>query len=707
MEGSGKASQFAKGDPGFHTLCLPMILFFFGEASKEQARVIKDNLVKFCQASGQKLSTQKSRIYFSPFTNEATIAEVCNTLEISRTNDFGKYLGVPTLHGRVTKATFQEVLNRVDRRLAGWKAKCLSLAGRTTLIQATINAIPAYTMQTSRIPRSVCDELDKKIRRFLWGGSHMERKPHLVSWDVVTKEWTEGGLGLRKMRHLNSAYLMKLGWRVESEPNSLWARVIRAKYCKAQSGDILMARHRSTSNAWRGILETLEWTKRGAGMAVGDGRQTKFWYHRWLDGLVLHEHAVRAIPEDHVQNRVCDYWRMDTGWDWHFLSQHLPSNIQQRIASVELINEEVGNKKMWIASKSGRFSIRSALSLIRPDNPSPTLDWRWVWRVRAPYHIQMFLWLLLHNKLLTNAERFKRHMGISPKCVICDAEEEDLNHVLRFCTNATRTWQSTQSPTVIGTESFEGITAWLQHNLAHQLEDPNWPTKFLITLWYIWKWRCMICFGSQDDIPMERHHFLTAQFWDILNALSRDRDHNQSKLEQTYVKWQPPPEGWVILNTDGAAKGNPGRAGAGGVLRGDRGEWILGFSEFLGHCSSMKAELRAISRGLQLAAGAGFRKIWVQTDSRVVVGMLTNKMHWHPEHHFLLQRCSNWLRQEDWEVKITHCFREANHVADILANKGVEGTPGVTKYPLPPGDIRDALYADDIGVSWPRLVKIQ
>jgi len=163
----------------------------------------------------------------------------------------------------------------------------------------------------------------------------------------------------------------------------------------------------------------------------------------------------------------------------------------------------------------------------------------------------------------------------------------------------------------------------------------------------------------------------------------------------------------VILNTDGAAKGNPGRAGAGGVLRGDRGEWIFGFSEHLGHCSSMKAELRAISRGLQLAEGEGFRKVWIRTDSLVVVGMLTNKMQWHPEHHFLLQRCSNLLRKEEWEVKITHCYREANQVADILANKGVDGTLGVTKYQSPPVEIREALYADVVGVSWPRHVKIQ
>ena len=49
-----------------------------------------------------------------------------------------------------------------------------------------------------------------------------------------------------------------------------------------------------------------------------------------------------------------------------------------------------------------------------------------------------------------------------------------------------------------------------------------------------------------------------------------------------------------MLNTDGVAKGHPGPAGAGGVIRGDQGEWIVGFSEHLGRCSAVKAEVKVV-----------------------------------------------------------------------------------------------------------------
>ena len=124
------------------------------------------------------------------------MVEVCNTLGIPQTIDFGRYLRVSTINGKVTRDTFQSVLTKVDARLAGWKSKCLSLAGRLTLIQATISAIPAYVMQSARLPRSLCDGLTPRSGGFYGGGSALQRKPHLVPWEIVTREKAQGGLGI-------------------------------------------------------------------------------------------------------------------------------------------------------------------------------------------------------------------------------------------------------------------------------------------------------------------------------------------------------------------------------------------------------------------------------------------------------------------------------------------------------------------------------
>jgi hypothetical protein len=48
------------------------------------------------------------------------------------------------------------------------------------------------------------------------------------------------------------------------------------------------------------------------------------------------------------------------------------------------------------------------------------------------------------------------------------------------------------------------------------------------------------------------------------------------------------------VNSDGCAKGNPGEAGAGGLIRDARGQWLVAFTCDLGICTSVTAELEGI-----------------------------------------------------------------------------------------------------------------
>ena len=76
-----------------------------------------------------------------------------------------------------------------------------------------------------------------------------------------------------------------------------------------------------------------------------------------------------------------------------------------------------------------------------------------------------------------------------------------------------------------------------------------------------------------------------------------------------HISWKYPKDGWIKLNTDGCSKGNPGVAGAGGVIRDHMGSWIGGFAKNIGICSSVTAELWAIYFGLQSTWDKGFRKV--------------------------------------------------------------------------------------------------
>ncbi|VVA41142.1 Hypothetical predicted protein, partial [Prunus dulcis] len=111
-------------------------LILFRKGSVNQAIVMKKCLDDFCSLSGQKVSFEKSMIYVSPNTYPElaqTIATICGS---PLTTCLGKYLGVPFIHTRVTKATYQDIIDKVQRRLSSWKSHTLSMAGRLTLLQS-------------------------------------------------------------------------------------------------------------------------------------------------------------------------------------------------------------------------------------------------------------------------------------------------------------------------------------------------------------------------------------------------------------------------------------------------------------------------------------------------------------------------------------------------------------------------------------------
>ena len=67
-------------------------------------------------------------------------------------------------------------------------------------------------------------------RDLLWGGGRINKKPHLLKWEVVCKTKDQGGLGLGKLPLLNKALLGEWIWRFASELNCTWKWVICFKY---------------------------------------------------------------------------------------------------------------------------------------------------------------------------------------------------------------------------------------------------------------------------------------------------------------------------------------------------------------------------------------------------------------------------------------------------------------------------------------------
>ena len=86
----------------------------------------------------------------------------------------------------------------------------------------------------------------------------------------------------------------------------------------------------------------------------------------------------------------------------------------------------------------------------------------------------------------------------------------------------------------------------------------------------------------------------------------------------TGTSWKPPQMGWCKLNADGMTS-SLGWGGCGGVIRGDEGGWIQGFTMKLNTSNAHEAEAWGILKGLQLCWNMGIRKLEVESDAKNIV----------------------------------------------------------------------------------------
>ena len=72
-----------------------------------------------------------------------------------------KYLGLPLGAQFKSTAIWTSILERMEKRLTGWRKRYLSKGGRITLIKSTLSSLPTYFLSLFPIPTSVVHRLEK------------------------------------------------------------------------------------------------------------------------------------------------------------------------------------------------------------------------------------------------------------------------------------------------------------------------------------------------------------------------------------------------------------------------------------------------------------------------------------------------------------------------------------------------------------------
>ena len=120
----------------------------------------------YCIVLGQCINLSKSDLYCSPNMPIEEQEALAQTLKVNLIQNPSKYLGINfKLRGNKV-ADFQFLIEKLNSKLQGWKAKLLSQAGRTTLISSVLQSLPPYTFSCFRVSEQVCNKMDAIVWAF-------------------------------------------------------------------------------------------------------------------------------------------------------------------------------------------------------------------------------------------------------------------------------------------------------------------------------------------------------------------------------------------------------------------------------------------------------------------------------------------------------------------------------------------------------------
>jgi exonuclease III len=449
---SGLFKGFSVGSSDRSQIEISHLLFaddtlIFCDADPHQLTSLRFVFTWFEAVSGLKINLGKSELV--PVGEVSNMGLLVDILGCNLGSFPMKYLGVPLGAAFKEKAIWNPVLEKVERRLAGWKRLYLSKGGRVTLIKSTLSSIPTYLLSLFPLPVSVAHRLEKLQRDFLWGGIGEEKRFHLIRWDKVCLPLQNGGLAIKNLRLFNQALLGKWIWRFGNEREFLWRKVIEAKY-----GTVMGGWCSSPVNSphgvslWKTISKDWSSFKRFISFEVGDGSRVSFWHDVWCGDSTLKESfptlfAIACNPTA----LVADILQVNNGtphWDLTFTRYIQDWESEALMQLIEILYAKAGlgsgiDAIRWGAAKSKCFTVGSYYRALSGTYHG-SFPWKMIWKSRAPPRVAFFVWTVTLGRILTIDNLRRRNVMVLDWCCMCKKGAESVEHLLLHCPFVGEVW---------------------------------------------------------------------------------------------------------------------------------------------------------------------------------------------------------------------------------------------------------------------------
>lgn len=272
----------------------------FGVNNQLTIQTINNILKLFSNLSGLKINLSKSKLIFSHNSTNQQKFPACTQLQMPKAASLGMHLGFPITQGAPRRKNFLHIIDKMKTKLSAWKASLLTHAGKIVLIKSTLLSIPAYPMQMSKLPQSICKQIDNFFKDFLWSKNVDKNGMALVSWRKCCLPKSQGGLGFRRAEHINKSLQMKLGWEFIKEKNKPWNHLITTRYHK--SDHLSTHTTASCSKLWKFISNGVQEIRKHFQWIVNSGISINLVQDRWVGKFSIRNtiHGPLPLHEFHL-----------------------------------------------------------------------------------------------------------------------------------------------------------------------------------------------------------------------------------------------------------------------------------------------------------------------------------------------------------------------------------------------------------------------
>ncbi|XP_026459745.1 uncharacterized protein LOC113360451 [Papaver somniferum] len=557
------------------------------EGNMKSLRNLVALLGTYQRASGQTVSREKRKIYYggSSLRRRANITEFLGMNIVSFPD---RYLGVKVMPGVVKYHHISNAVEKIKEQLAGWKGRMLSFQDRVVLVKSVIASYSIHNIVVYKWPRKFIHQCEAAIRNFLWSGDSLVSRSFMVAYDKICAPYNEGGLGISRMRVMNKVILMKLCWNI-CNSNKAWVRFMRAKFF-GRNGQLVGYMKSSILPGFKWVHSEVQSNYR---MLIGDGRSTSLYFDAWcVEGCI-----VDAIGHENMDgNLLVSDFIHDGAW---VFTDIVRLNLLETGVDLNNLPNPMGGAdyRVWKPDYKGNFSVRYAKELVR--SRQPALEGKkLLWRPSVHPTLAARNWKILRGACATlDKDWISDVFGILPHHILTTSYKaakgtsrivKDL-WLLAILVIRSELWM-TRNGFVYDNQRVSLI--FFQKKVFNQIQEYSIRLK-----------GCM--FNSQDDLR--------------ILSFFRVRHRQVKHFDPIKCFWEPPQNNEMILCCDGVARGNPGRAGAGVVVRDANANVVGAMSVGFGVQTNYLAELFCVIVGLEWAVKFEVGSICIRTDSMSVV----------------------------------------------------------------------------------------